>query len=182
MLKCRFKINCHIKENGMPRPTFDNAWHVFMQVNVPVRIVGDIIGGKVKHNIDMPEKEGGFANACPIRMSYVLNKTGFTIHRAPDYATVSGGDGQWYIFRVQDMKSYLRGAFGALDKAVRCVPQPSDFSGMQGILVVQGKGWGNAGGHVTLWDGARCSDSCHLANDPDNGAFIPGEASLWMLP
>ncbi|MDR1463523.1 MAG: type VI secretion system amidase effector protein Tae4 [Azoarcus sp.] len=166
----------------MARPAFNDAWHAFMQINVPVKAVGDIIGGKVKYNIDIPEDEGGFANACPIRMSYVLNKTSFPIRRSSGYAMVSGGDGKWYIFRVQDMKLYLRSTFGKPDKEVKGSPEPSDFSGMKGILVVQGKGWGNAGGHITLWDGSLCSDSCHLARDPDNGTFIPGEASLWALP
>jgi hypothetical protein len=166
----------------MARPPFNNAWQVFRQINVPVRQVGEIIGGKVKQNINIPGDQGGFENACPIRMSYVLNKTGHPIARSSGYSTVSGGDGKWYIFRVRDMKSYLRSVFGEPDKKVMGTPNPSDFSGMKGILVVQGSGWDDAGGHVTLWDGTSCSDSCHLANDPDNGRFIPGEANLWVLP
>ncbi|MDR1227763.1 MAG: type VI secretion system amidase effector protein Tae4 [Azoarcus sp.] len=51
-----------------------------------------------------------------------------------------------------------------------------------GILVVRGSGWRDAGGHVTLWDGTMCSDTCHLAYDPDNGSFSPTEAALWVLP
>lgn len=48
-----------------------------MAVRVPVGEVGKKIGGNVQTNIELPE--GGFRNACPIRMSYVLNKTGFPI-------------------------------------------------------------------------------------------------------
>ncbi len=39
----------------------------------------------------------------------------------------------------------------------------------------------DVGGHVTLWNGAACSDSCHLLQNPDNGTFIPDTASLWEL-
>lgn len=40
--------------------------------------VGRIIGGNVGQNIS----GGYFENACPIRMSYVLNATGFPISRS----------------------------------------------------------------------------------------------------
>jgi len=61
----------------MARPSFNSAWAAFMAVRVPVGEVGKKIGGNVQTNIELPE--GGFRNACPIRMSYVLNKTGFPI-------------------------------------------------------------------------------------------------------
>jgi hypothetical protein len=32
-----------------------------------------------------------------------------------------------------------------------------------------------------LWDGAVCSDTCHLMNDPENHGFIPDIGSLWVL-
>lgn len=162
----------------MARPSFNQAWNAFLKVKVSVSEVGKIIGGNVQQNIDMPV--GGFQNACPIRMSYVLNMTGFPISKAYGLATVSGADGQQYIFRVNDMMVYLSRRFGSPDKTVQS-PKPSDFSGMKGIVVVKGHGWGNAKGHVTLWDGYKCSDSCHLLNDPDNGAFTPETASIWTL-
>ena len=93
---------------------------------------------------------------------------------------VSGADGRQYIFRVNDMMKYLEFVFGKPDKSVRS-PKESDFSGLKGIIVVKGRGWGNASGHITLWDGSRCSDSCHLMYDPDNGPFIPEVASIWIL-
>ena len=60
-------------------------------------------------------------------------------------------------------------------------PKPEAFAGMKGIIVVKGHGWSNAKGHVTLWDGTQCSDTCHLMSDPDNGTFAPETASLWVL-
>jgi hypothetical protein len=162
----------------MARPSFNTAWAAFMAVNVPVSQVGKKIGGNVQKNIDMPV--GGFENACPIRMSYVLNVTGFPIAKTSQYAMVSGADNRQYIYRVGDMMNYLERTFGKPDKTIKS-PKESDFSSLKGIIVVKGHGWGNARGHVTLWDGRKCSDSCHLLHDPDNGPFIPETASIWTL-
>lgn len=163
----------------MGRPSFNTAWAAFMAVRVPVKEVGIKIGGKVRQNTELAN--GGFRNACPIRMSYVLNKTGFPIPKSARYAMVSGGDTMQYLYRVEDMMRYLEEAFGKPDKTAK-PPTASDFSGMKGIIVVKGHGWLGANGHVTLWNGTTCSDSCHLMSDPDNGTFIPEVASLWKLP
>lgn len=163
----------------MGRPSFHAAWSAYMAVRGSVAAVGKLIGGNVQRNIDNPK--GGFENACTIRLSYVLNKTGFPVRKSPQFAMVSGADRQQYIYRVGDMLRYLEQRLGRADKIVTS-PKPSDFTGMKGILVVKGAGWGNAGGHATLWDGSQCADRCHLANDPDNGTFIPQSASLWKLP
>jgi hypothetical protein len=102
----------HAIKHGLPRkcdprraqirPFFGTAWAKFSEVNVPVADVGKKIGGKVEQNI----KSGVFQNACPIRMSYVLNYTGVPIPRS-SYAVVSGADGKWYMYRVNDMMSFL---------------------------------------------------------------------------
>lgn len=157
------------------RPLFGAAWARFAEVNVPVAEVGKKIGGKVEYNIE----SGDFQNACPIRMSYVLNYTGVPVPRI-GYAVVSGGDGKWYMYRVNDMMAFLERTFGAPDKKAK-TPKTTDFSGLRGLIVVKGNGWDNARGHVTLWNGAFCSDTCHLMADPDNGSFTPEVASLWRL-
>lgn len=162
----------------MSRPPFTSAWAAFMAVNIPVDQVGKKIGGNVQKNIELPV--GGFKNACPIRMSYVLNQTGFLIRKSSQYAMVSGANGQQYIYRVGDMMKYLESKFGKPDKAASA-PRPSDFANMKGIIVVKGHGWSNASGHITLWNGTTCSDTCHLLQDPDNGSFSPDTASIWLL-
>jgi hypothetical protein len=93
---------------------------------------------------------------------------------------VSGADNLQYLYRVNDMMNYLEETFGKADKIVKS-PKTSDFAGLQGIIVIKGSGWANARGHVTLWDGAVCSDTCHLMSDPENQGFIPDTASLWVL-
>lgn len=159
----------------MARPGFTQAWARFSEVNIPVTQVGVKIGGKVGHNI----ATGIFQNACPIRMSYVLNYTG-TLVPSAGYHVVSGADKRWYMYRVPEMMLFLERSFGKPD-VTTAQPRPQDFSGKRGILVVKGRGWSNAVGHVTLWNGLVCSDSCHLASDPDNGPFVPDTASLWVL-
>jgi Type VI secretion system (T6SS), amidase effector protein 4 len=157
------------------RPSFNGAWNKFAYVNVPVADVGAKIGGRVKANID----SGVFQNACPIRMSYVLNYNGVPVPAA-GYSVVSGADGKWYIFRVHEMMTFLETTFGKADKTADS-PRPSDFSGLKGLIVIKGHGWSNARGHVTLWNGTVCSDTCHLLNDPDNGTFVPEVGALWKL-
>lgn len=161
----------------MPRPSFSIAWTRFMEVRVPVAEVGKKIGGKVQANVD----SGVFQNACPIRMSYVLNHSGTVVPGGGRYASVSGADGRHYIYRVNDMIRFLERTFGKPDKTVKS-PKPADFAGMQGLLVIKGHGWANAQGHVTLWNGTVCSDVCHMMEDPDNGPFAPEAGLLWKLP
>jgi hypothetical protein len=159
----------------MPRPSFSLAWSKFLEVNLPVDQVGNRIGGNVQKNTE----SGVFQNACPIRMSYVLNSTGVKIPHA-GYAVVSGADKKSYIFRVNDMIRFLEKTFGQPDKIVKS-PRPSDFAGFKGLLVIKGHGWTNATGHVTLWNGSICSDTCHMMSDPDNGHFVPDVGYLWVL-
>jgi len=160
----------------MSRPSFNMAWAAFMEVRVPVAMVGKKLGGNVQKNVDAKI----FQNACPIRMCYVLNKTGYPIVKGMGYEVVSGADKRLYLFRVNDMMDYLSRTLGKPDKTTKN-PRPDDFAGLKGIIVVKGNGWSNARGHVTLWDGAQCSDACHLLHDPDNGPFVPETASLWVL-
>lgn len=160
----------------MVRPNFALAWARFAEVHVDVAAVGAKIGGKVGQNV----ASGVFENACPIRMSYVLNYNGVPIP-SRGYHVSSGQDRKWYMYRVPEMMLFLERTFGAAD-ATHARPTPTDFAGQQGILAVRGTGWNNAVGHVTLWNGRGCSDTCHLLNDPENGTFVPQTASLWLLP
>ncbi len=157
------------------RPRFSAAWNFFKEVNLTVDEVLNLIGGHILLNKNV------YKNACPIRMSYVLNKLGIPVPIGHGYHSSSGADGKNYIVRVSDMNFFLRKLFGEPDKTVKN-PATSSFAGLQGILLVQGHGWGNASGHVTLWNKTGCSDTCHLLYDPANGFFVPQVAYLWKLP
>jgi len=171
-----------LKKMEGQRPRFNRAWKFFSLVNVSVPSVGKRLGGKVGDNIKIPEEDKGkWKNACTIRMSFVLNNTGFPV-KSGKYATVSGQIEGLYIYRVEDMISYLQDTFGEPDIVVNRVPHPEDFSDMRGIMVVTGDGRGDARGHITLWNGSACADTCHLAGDPNNNTFKPIKAALWVLP
>ncbi|EOD3494093.1 type VI secretion system amidase effector protein Tae4 [Cronobacter malonaticus] len=155
------------------KPNFLQTWQRFSEVNVPVSVVGQKIGGKVGVNIKIGENSDteGFKNACAIRMSYALNYSGSKIERGP-WLTVSGADKNWYIYRVKDLKPYLIYKFGAPDKTVKN-PTVNDFKNMTGILVFSVSGWNDASGHATLWNGNICSDHCYFP--------MSTEASIWLL-
>ena len=102
------------------RPSFVAAWGAAAQIydaNDPLGKVKNVIGGKVKANFDIPEKEGGWVNSCAVRMSYVLNYTGHPVPRISGL-TVSGGDGKWYFFRVKDVIGWLTRQWGKPDMIV----------------------------------------------------------------
>lgn len=161
----------------MSRPSFSSAWAAFQEVNIPVAAIGKKLGGNIQKNIDA----GVFENACPIRMSYVLNKLGYRIDKSGSHSVVSDSSKSLYIFRVSEMMDYLKAKLGNPDKSVRS-PTTGSLAGAKGILVVKGHGWSNAKGHITLWNGSLCVDTCHLMYDPENGPFVPESAALWALP
>ena len=158
------------------KPSFTRIWAFFSEINVPVKDVGKKIGGNVQANIE----SGVFQNACPIRMSYALNKVGILIPSGKKFAVVSGADKKQYMYRVNDMIQFLEETLGKPDITIKS-PKESDFKGKRGIIVFSGSGWSNARGHVTLWDGATCSDACHFMASPENGNFIPEKGFLWGL-
>ncbi|SMC18517.1 Type VI secretion system (T6SS), amidase effector protein 4 [Andreprevotia lacus DSM 23236] len=162
------------------RPSFKAAWGAFQQVRGDVKEVGKFLGGKIEINTELG-RNGGYTNACPIRMSYVLNYTGFPIHAGHGFKISTGADRKNYLIRINDMVQYLKINFGAPDKVVDRPPLPDDFWDMQGIILVEGDGWDNARGHVTLWDGSHCADTCHMYGDPKNWPFSPQKASIWVL-
>ena len=116
-----------------PRPLFATMWKHFATIygDGTITTVGTTIGGKVGENIELGVNNPnlGFTNACAIRMSYSLNHSGVPVSRGT-WSTVSGGDKNWYIYRVRDLVTYLSQKFGKPDKTVK-TPKPSDFSGLR---------------------------------------------------
>jgi hypothetical protein len=145
---------------------------VYEDVEKTVSGVGTKIGGKVDYNINVvPEGKGRFENACAIRLSYVLNKTG---NKIPYIAgqTVSGQDGDWYIYKVKTMIDYLKKIFGDPDHKF---DKPTAFAlaKHKGILVFEVEAWSDATGHATIWNGINCSDTCYFD--------LSKKAYLWTL-
>ena len=149
----------------MSRPVFASAWARFREIhgNGTLSAVADRIGGRVKDNI----VAGHFRNACAIRMSYVFNGTGTPISGGFGQ-TVSGADGKQYLFRVRDMTRFIETKFGTADASGADASQTA-LAGRRGLLVFDVEGWSDATGHITLWDGYRCSDACYF---PEAGSRV----------
>ncbi|WP_205880074.1 type VI secretion system amidase effector protein Tae4 [Lampropedia aestuarii] len=108
--------------------------------------VGEHIRGKVGINI----ASGIFTNACAIRISYALNNSGPPVSRGV-WATSSGKDGKWYLYRANDLVPYLTKKFGSPDITVES-PKSSDFSGKKGIIVFRVNQWSDVTGHATCME------------------------------
>lgn len=143
------------------RPSLLKMKIAFGKVNRDVSEVGTIIGGKVNHNINvLTAEQGRFENACAIRMSYALNYAGFKVPYIKG-KTVSGGQGNWYIYRVKDLISFLYQEFGDPEVVVDS-PNAHKLSKYKGILVVDVDTWLDASGHASIWTGSRCTDNCYF--------------------
>ncbi len=145
---------------------------VYEGVGKTVSGVGTKIGGKVDYNINVvPKGKGRFENACAIRLSYVLNKTGTKIPYISGQ-TVSGKDGSWYIYKVKTIISYLRKIYGEPDFTFKN-PTAHALSKHKGILVFEVDAWSDATGHATIWDGVNCTDKCYFP--------LSKKAYIWTL-
>jgi hypothetical protein len=158
------------------RPKLNDARRAFKEVygdvGKTVSGVGTKIGGKVNYNINVvPEGQGRFENACAIRLSYVLNKTGYKVPYISGQ-TVSGKSGEWYIYKVNTMISYLTKTFGEPDQTFK-TPTALLLFKHKGILVFEVDGWSDATGHETIWDGVDCSDKCYFP--------LSKKAYIWTL-
>lgn len=162
------------------RPTFSAAWNAAAKIynpKKPTEHVAKIIGGRVAANI---YPNGRWENTCAVRISYILNKTGFPVPFIKD-KTVSGADRQWYFYRVKDLIAYLTRTWGSADLSVAFPPPNSgELTGKKGIVLFDISGWNDANGHATLWNGnGSCYDYCYF-NEP-GARYTTNYAKFWML-
>ncbi len=157
----------------MSRPSLAKAKKAFKEVydNVGKTVsgVGRKIGGKVDYNINKITI-GRFENACAIRLSYVLNQTGYKVPKILG-ETVSGQAGNWYIYRITALIPHLIKQFGKPDYVFNN-PTQQKLKNHKGILVFE-VSFRNATGHATIWDGVNCSDQCYFVQSK--------KAYLWEL-
>ncbi len=137
----------------------------YLLINFPNKDAGEVfteIGGKVKLNYDI----GVFKNACATRISKALNFSGDKIPffktqdaKGNDLIQVSsGGQKNWYIYRVKIMIQYLSENYG---KGLNVSPSEykKKLSGKKGIIIFEVTGWSDATGHADLWNGKECVGS-----------------------
>lgn len=152
------------------------------------------------------ENEAYLENTCAIRMSYALLRSGFHLSQTADKgASLLGGDKRWYWLRVADLRQELRSRFKGFDAELKLKmidgSLVNDFESMKplyfarkaqvqaflneklagknGIIVFGVKGWGNATGHFTLWDGKEMNISFGTGHDnPELASYYPWLTSL----
>ncbi len=164
-----------------------------------IKTLYDKIGGELAGQHD----KKWLKNTCAVRMSYALLRSGFNLSRTPDrQACKLGADRKWYWLRVADLRAELCSRFKGFDAeltfdllddalmqdAVKLTSlyrerkaKAEDFIrahllSKNGIIVFKVKGWGDATGHFTLWDGtARTLAYAPGHDDPESTKFY-----LWL--
>jgi hypothetical protein len=121
--------------------------------------VAHLIGGTVESNFSDP-KYTAYKNTCAIRVSRALNYGGDPIpyggggvpnpHMADKKVrTDKGGDGNWYIYSVYDMRAYLSGRYKH-PKRFAGTATREQLADVKGIIAFGF--W-----HVDIWDGTTCT-------------------------
>jgi hypothetical protein len=169
--------------------SFDTLWAAYpVGFHHDHGIAGDSEGERIEQlGKDLKKKIGGevdndsFVNLCVIRLSYAMNRAGLLIPGkqvlkwyAKDadgnphvYAVVRGRDGLYYGRSVAETYHYLAEKYGKPDiELAGPFPadangdiSPSDLKGKKGVLIFLVKGWGDANGHATLWNGNAVADN-----------------------
>lgn len=168
------------------RPKFSDLWDAYKEVNIGFKEVYKLIGG-TPYALHL-EKPNAYTNACALRMSRSFNygkfpvKRGTLIPNPNDIKRLKGSDGLAYIFRVKDIMRYIELSFGKPEYSIKTNGNniKNQFLGKQGIIIFKVKGWGDATGHVTLWDGIECSDGhCYFTHS--QASVETTEILLWEL-
>lgn len=152
------------------RPNLQLMWEHYIY-DSPKGVWAEI-GGAVGINGHLSEQDGGWRNACTVRLSHMLNAAGYKIPQIKGQ-TVSGKDGEQYFFRLDDAQAYLTKKLGTPDLDIddasgHWIDMPNE----PGLLIMKFPGAGFTG-HTTIWNGAGTVD----------GADVVGFHILyWKLP
>lgn len=166
------------------RPRFEDLWNAYAEVGMMgYQAVYDLVGGNVaelrRSNPD------DYTNACALRMSRAFNYGGYqvptgTITPRTNIYRVRGGDGLPYILRVTGVIDFVRHNWGTPDKTLT-PDQSATLNGLKGLIVVEVQGWGDATGHVTLWDGSSTGDGSDYQNPNSSAYRNPGVSPVRIL-
>lgn len=117
-----------------------------------------------------------YLNACALRFSRALNYSGMKVPSVPllNGGKLTGEDKLNYMIRVRDVVKFVKTHLGKADYSQSPAPDVDLIHdpyllAHKGILHFDISGWGDASGHITLWDGCDCGDSCY---------FMPSNATL----
>ena len=155
-----------------------------------LRSLHNFIGGTLTKNIEVPGF-GESGNTCGVRMSRALNYGALPISgklvKSLGISTMTGGDGMLYIFRVRELKLYIRKVL-SVTPIKETKTFGAAFASSKGIVAFDVSGWSDASGHVALWDGTTFREPAHddFRNQRDNPKTTIVEATttsmtLWAL-
>ncbi len=140
---------------------FDEMWDAYPNPGGTAAAAKAAIGGGADRD--------WIRNTCVIRISRSLNASGNPIpgDRNDGLATVEGADGLYYALRVHEFRRYLSRIYGPPQRSFTYPggnggEVPSDFHGLQGVVVFDVEAWSDATGHVDLWNGDRCRHAAYF--------------------
>ena len=169
----------------MAKPSLAALWNAF-PLHGEYRTMGDLyraLGGVAERNINV-SGFGENGNTCASRLSVAFNRGGSPISGAVAQAvgarTLGTANGSRIIYGVVDFRNYLLRVLGRpeVDEAS---PFDSAFRGRRGIVAFR-VNWGNATGHIALWNGRNyreASDNYATFND---GVARTNRGEFWELP
>jgi hypothetical protein len=150
-------------------PNFDQ-----MSSNYPTGTADEVktaVGGNVN--------AGWITNTCVVRVSKALNYGGDPVVYMPGVLTVSGSDKKRYALRVKEFRVYMTTRYGkasvVVKKGANGLIDKTNLAGKRGIICFEVKGWSDATGHFSLWNGSSVLyDGGH-----DYFGGLAYEAALW---
>ena len=170
----------------MPTPSLAAIWAAFPD-HLRYRTLHDLytmLGGTAARNINAPGF-GPNGNTCASRLSHAFNRGGAPISEAiarrAGAETIGTANSERIIFRVTHFRSYLRAAYGE-PRADTASPFDDSFRQQRGIIAFNVTGWGDATGHIALFDRGRYREPAY-----DNyasfsrGAAHATRGELWPM-
>lgn len=155
-----------VQQVNITRDTlFSKLWRNY-PVNSSAPEAYELVGGQAwALHLERPES---YTNACALRFSRSLNYSGYVINNQHSgFYTVKGEDNLNYLLRVKETIKYVKENFGAPTSTfnssdISMSEVQSQLMGKTGIIIFEVTGWSDATGHVTLWNGSTCGDSCYF--------------------
>jgi len=134
----------------------------------------------VRHSIGGKVDQDHYENTCIIRVSKALN---YAKHPIPvdsgDFKTRKGADGKWYGLGVQQFWEYMTKTYGKpavyAENTKGRIPYEK-FAGNAGIIGFRVKGWKDASGHFTLFNGCEL---LYIGDGSTNYWTRSYKAALW---
>lgn len=144
-------------------PAFNGLWGKYPAGSTVVSVKRKIFGSE--------DAYPGIRNACALRMSIAFNEVNHLIPgRTP--TAVKGIDGHYYLRGSRAMRRYIDQHYRTsnirwenprrpTDKKPDTYVVPSEFQDKQGLVFFHVRVWGNAGGHLALWNKNEFANGHH---------------------